>query len=485
MADRDVALAQEFADELLNIFARHPGAAEACVDFGRGQVGGLHGLQGFDVALELRVGQHGGFRCQQLGPDIAGEIVVLGFPAIGLGIEKDGSLEFGQEIRHGPVQQLADVVHIDPATFVQADQQRVLRRIDRLGRTLLLHRALAEDGGLRRTLRLGLVMLQRQQQGQIGIAAKCSGVGAFGDGAELPDKIVVGLVELLARDDDLGFGRFLQLHPQTAAHRVTHADEPAQAGRGGRGQIVQHAHHITIPPRNLAVDQRVGMGLYLLRGRDARLLVDGDDVGSFRSENIFRQARDGLRQLLRQVASVADQRRFAPSIHAAGHLHLAQQHLGMRGEVFVHGDRFLQRVGNLNESFPRRNARQLAGQPLAQHHEIRGDFRVRVSFEGVVRQADGSKQIRVLTHVSPQGVVHLVERALGGDEEDEAARSDLRQGRGEEVIVDDEVPLLEAKVVGFVIAERNISDRYVVVAIHESGFFKWLMPEIGVGVEQF
>jgi hypothetical protein len=47
---------------------------------------------------------------------------------------------------------------------------------------LPLNGALAEDGGLGCAPECFVVMLQRQQQRQVGIATKGGGVGALGDG---------------------------------------------------------------------------------------------------------------------------------------------------------------------------------------------------------------------------------------------------------------------------------------------------------------
>ncbi len=94
------------------------------------------------------------------------------------------------------------------------------------------------------------------------------------------------------------------------------------------------------------------------------------------------------------------------------------------------------------------------------------------------------EQVGLLGDVFPQGAVEFVERALGRDEQNQSAGPHLLQRGGEEVIVDDEVPVLEARVEGFVVPERDVADGDVVETVGQFGFLEGLMPDVGVGIER-
>jgi hypothetical protein len=55
-------------------------------------------------------------------------------------------------------------------------------------------------------------------------------------------------------------------------------------------------------------------------------------------ENLQGSMGDGLSELIGQLATVADERRFVIAIHAAFQPHFAQHHPGPGCKVFVHGD---------------------------------------------------------------------------------------------------------------------------------------------------
>jgi hypothetical protein len=54
---------------------------------------------------------------------------------------------------------------------------------------------------------------------------------------------------------------------------------------------------------------------------------------------------------------------------------------------------------------------------------------------------------------------------------------------GEEVIVDDEVPALEARIERFVIAEGDVGNGHVVESVGQFRFLEGLMPDVGVGIK--
>ena len=84
--------AEQFVDELPHIFRRKPGSAEPNVYLCGREVLRLHGFQSFDILPKMRLGNCGGIGDGQLFTDIAGEILVLGFPLVCLRIEEDGAI---------------------------------------------------------------------------------------------------------------------------------------------------------------------------------------------------------------------------------------------------------------------------------------------------------------------------------------------------------------------------------------------------------
>ena len=51
--------------------------------------------------------------------------------------------------------------------------------------------------------------------------------------------------------------------------------------------------------------------------------------------------------------------------------------------------------------------------------------------------------------------------------------------------MNDEIPFFESWIERFVIAEGDIRDRNVEIAVSESGLLERLMPNVGIGVERY
>ena len=89
-----------------------------------------------------------------------------------------------------------------------------------------------------------------------------------------------------------------------------------------------------------------------------------------------------------------------------------------------------------------------------------------------------------MPEVFAQRLVLLVERATGRYEQQQAAGTDFLQRRRKEVIVNDKVPFVETRVVGFVVAEGDVRDRHVIKPIGEFGFLERLMPDVRIRIKQ-
>ena len=83
------ALAEQVLRERLEVLAGQPRTAEPGVDVGGRQVFGLHLPERLDIGLEAVVGPDGDLGGPQLLAHVAGEVIVVGFPALGLWVEEN------------------------------------------------------------------------------------------------------------------------------------------------------------------------------------------------------------------------------------------------------------------------------------------------------------------------------------------------------------------------------------------------------------
>ena len=157
------------------------------------------------------------------------------------------------------------------------------------------------------------------------------------------------------------------------------------------------------------------------------------------------------------------------------HLHLAKHHFGMLYEVMVHFDAVLGGV----ELYPLRFDVD-DPVPLLQDENVRYDLCSSVALKGVVRQTDSTKQIGSLSNILSDSGVFLIHRSLAGDERHYAARTELVQGFGEEVVVDEKLVLVVTLVRNLEIPEGDIPHNGIKEAVGEVGFLKALCGDRGL-----
>ena len=87
--------AEQFVDELLDILRRQPGRAKPHVNLGGGQIRRLHRFQRLDIFTKTNISNTGGVGGDELLSDIAGKVLIFGFPLPGLRMEKNHSFQFG------------------------------------------------------------------------------------------------------------------------------------------------------------------------------------------------------------------------------------------------------------------------------------------------------------------------------------------------------------------------------------------------------
>jgi len=104
-----------------------------------------------------------------------------------------------------------------------------------------------------------------------------------------------------------------------------------------------------------------------------------------------------------------------------------------------------------------------------------GDLGVCIALEGIVGESDCTNEVGPLREVFAQRRVLFVERAFGGDEQNQAARAYFLQRGGEEVIMDGKLEDVETRVERLIVPKRNVGNRHVVETIGQPGFLEWLV----------
>ena len=99
---------------------------------------------------------------------------------------------------------------------------------------------------------------------------------------------------------------------------------------------------------------------------------------------------------------------------------------------------------------------------LLQEDNIGHNFRARICLESVVWQADRSKQFRPLSDIFSDFGRLLVHRVSARYKSDHAARSNLIESLGEEIIMNGETEFVIRPVIYLVLTERHVADSKVV-----------------------
>ena len=157
------------------------------------------------------------------------------------------------------------------------------------------------------------------------------------------------------------------------------------------------------------------------------------------------------------------------------HFHLSEYHFGMLNKVPVHQDTFFIRA----ELYPIRLYIHNAV-TLLQNKNVRNDLRSGITLKGVVRQTDSTKQVGSLSNIFADSGVFLIHRSLAGNESHYAARTELVQRLGEEVVVNEELVFVVTLVRNLEIPEGYIPHNGVKEAVGEVGFFKALCGDRGL-----
>jgi len=284
--------AQQVVNKPRHIVTGQPGRAQPDVNLLGREVGRLNGLERLDVRGESRISDRRGPGSGQLLADVAREVLVIGFPCLGLGVQEDQAPQLGQEVLHRTGQEPRHVVQVHAAALVQGHEQGFLRRGRGRHGLPVLDRPLVEDGGLGGDFGLVVVELQRQQQWQVRVPVERALVGPVIDGAEPPHKPVVRRVELLAGFENPLFGAAAELGAEAVANGVTYRDEAANARPGLAGQIVERTEDCPFADAHHAIVKAVSVGLHVVRRWDGLLECRFGQFDPLRAIDARREFRD-------------------------------------------------------------------------------------------------------------------------------------------------------------------------------------------------
>ena len=117
---------------------------------------------------------------------------------------------------------------------------------------------------------------------------------------------------------------------------------------------------------------------------------------------------------------------------------------------------------------------------LLQNKNVRNDLRSGVTLEGIIRQTDSADEVSSLGNILTDGGVFLIHRSLAGGESHYAARTELVQGFGEEVVVNEELVFIVTLVRNLEIPEGYIPHNGIKEAVGEVGFLKALCGNRGL-----
>ena len=118
--------------------------------------------------------------------------------------------------------------------------------------------------------------------------------------------------------------------------------------------------------------------------------------------------------------------------------------------------------------------------PLLKEDDVGGNFCAGSALKGVIGQTNGTQQVCPLCDVLSHGRIFLVHGALGSDKCHDTTGTNLVQGSGKEVIMDQKIVLVILLVRDFELTERHITDSRIKEAVRQFRLFKSLHRNRGL-----
>ena len=439
---------------------RNPGRAEPGRDLRGFQVLRRSVLERLDVALKSRILERGVDGDLELLADRPGEIGVGGPPGLeagapGLRVEEYAVPELRDRRLARDAEKLGDAVEIDHPGLVQRDRERVGGARD-LGRNGRMEHPLGEDRALPGDAGLGVVVLDRGDEPDVGIVEEglkvrpADGLADFAvwscgladrrqvDRAELPLEMRISRAQpdLRPAPGEIGF-----LGAQNLANSVANLDEApddarmprrdavralAVADRNGDGHAVDNLGEPVLDDEVAALLDRRAFG----RGSDADGLVDERlaleprrgwrriDVGGKRVERGEQVLKQGIR------FGADRQTGIGRAIGARGPRVRSEDHVRMLDEVAIDRERLFTvlRGHDFGEVDPVGGLRRLIRSALLEEQDVDDDVGSGRRAHGAFGQADGADEIGHGGEKHAGRRIGLVHGPAARDEGREAAR---------------------------------------------------------------
>ena len=389
-------------------------------------------------------------------------------------------MEFPDQVVRSAARQLCHVLKIDGTAVGQRDRKRILGRFGFGDGLVAQNNPFPENIGLRRSWRFLFnakffclcladafieLILQRQEKRRVGVVVKNRPVFILAEQAVFCDKLIVDLVQVRPGRFDLGVWSVRRLKPEQLPRRIPDRRDHIEAamtlcaklalfgplGLGGDFLRLDRPIERVDPFHEAAAIMEERLGLILCRrfaftGRLAGHLFGGGCAGAF-LVNISRQEPGCTRNLPLDV-EIGD----GPAFHVQrdvqgrgvrGRLLSAtvegpEHHLRSVDEPLVERDRFAaQGIGHQPGLGPGLiGCAPLLIRQLPEEHQVGGNFRAGVLFEGVVGQPDCAKKLDAVGDPRSGQVPLRVEEPVGHHHAHDAAGPQFHDGPGEEVVVD-------------------------------------------------
>ncbi len=172
VADLDVVVFQDLAQELLHVLGADPGGAEPALDLGRLQVAGNNLAQGVDVDGVLGVFGRGLLGRGELAADVARQVLHAADQTAVRVVVDEGAQCLARRLFAVQAEQSSHRIKADLVVLVPADQRGVFRAVRTGQRIRWGDDPLGEQVGLLRRLCVLVEILQREDVGGEGVVAE-------------------------------------------------------------------------------------------------------------------------------------------------------------------------------------------------------------------------------------------------------------------------------------------------------------------------
>jgi hypothetical protein len=454
---------QLIGDEPDDVLRRDPGSARSGVDVQRGQLDRHDGGECIGVRLPaVGVGARGALGDGQLRPYVARQVLAGGDEVAGRRVLPDEHAELGTGAGRAVAEQLGDAVEVGVAPLVEADRQRVGRRVG--GRDGLSggYDPAGENGGALGSLAFGIEHFERQQGGVVGIRPEAahggaklalaflSGLRIEPAGADQLEPVqstearhvgVVLVTELALEAGEHGVVVARRLRADEREHGVTQIYQVAELS-----PVLYRLHQIRLWDA-LCDDHEAATGGVAMNGSfltpylawDGRWELERRGIGWDERQVTIRRRGDEVAQrpveIGPQVAGSSDDEVLV-SVLSPSDAHLAKDLVGMVEEPAVDRHAPAGQLG-LGDLEPGWIARGVGRRTPTQDQQVADRVSACRCGEGAGWQANGADELGQFADVAARLAARSVKGVPGRDDRHQPAEANQIEGLDDEVVVDE------------------------------------------------